>query len=112
LLSNSEGQVKKDAKDLLSFEGNLLTVKSMPEGIQKVVTGAKEDEVKLYASPEGYYYVLTVKQVVPPKAETLDSVQQKIAGKIYNEKLKDSVEEYAAKLRKAGDVKIYLSKSG
>ena len=110
LLSNAEGQVKRDAKELLSFEGNLLTIKSMPEGIQKVATGAKEDEVKLYASPEGYYYVLIVKQVVPSKVETLGAVQQKIAEKIYNGKLKDSLEEYAAKLRKAGDVKIYLSK--
>jgi hypothetical protein len=111
LLSNSEGQVKKDAKDLLSFEGNILTIKSLPEGIQKIVTGAKEDEVKLYSSPGGYSYVLIVKQVVPPKAETLGAVQQKIAEKLYNGKLRDSVEEYAAKLRAAGDVRIFLTKS-
>jgi hypothetical protein len=111
LLSNSEGQVKKDAKDLLVFEGNILTIKSLPEGIQKVVSGAKEDEVKLYANPGGYYYVLIIKQVVPPKAETLDTVQQKIAEKLFNRKLRDSVEEYAAKLRTAGDVRIYLTRS-
>ncbi len=112
LLSNAEGQVKKDAKDSLSFEGNILTVKSLPEGIQKVVGGAKADDARLFASPGGYFYVLIVKQIVPPKAETLTAVQQKIAEKVYNKKLKDSVEEYAARLRAAGDVKIYLSKSG
>ncbi len=111
LQSNAEGQVKKDAKDLLSFEGNILTVKSLPEGMQKVVTGAKEDDVKLYVSPNGYFYVLVVKQIVAPKVEPLTSVQQKIAEKIFNMKLKDSVEEYAAKLRAAGDVRIYLSKT-
>ena len=111
LLSNAEGQVKKDAKDLLSFEGTLLTIKSMPEGLQEVLTGAKEGEVKLYASPEGYFYVVVIKQVVTPESTPLSEVQQKISEKIYNEKLKDSVEEYAAKLRKAGDVRIYLSKS-
>ncbi len=109
LLSNADGQVKKDAKDLLSFEGNLLTVKSMPEGLQKVVAGAKEDEVKLYASPEGYYYVIVVKHVVAPKSQPLSEVERDIMGKVYNVKLRGAVEEYAAKLRKAGDVRIYLS---
>ncbi|MGO9014155.1 MAG: peptidyl-prolyl cis-trans isomerase [Dissulfurispiraceae bacterium] len=111
LVSNAEGQVKKDAKNLLSFEGNLLTVKSMPEGLQKVLAGAKEDEVKLYASPDGYYYVVVVKHIVAPESKPLSEVQQDIAGKVYGGKLKDSVEEYAAKLRKAGDVRIYLSKT-
>jgi hypothetical protein len=111
MLSNAEGQVKKDAKDLLTFEGNLITISSMPEDLQKVMAGTKKDEIKLYASPGGYYYVLIVKQVVAPESQPLSEVQKQIGEKLFNEKLKDSVEAYAAKLRKAGEVKIYLSKS-
>lgn len=111
LVSNAEGQVEKDAKGLLVFEGNLITVKSVPEGIQKVLAGAKAAEVKIGKGPEGYYYVLLIKQVVPSQNEDLEKVQEGIAKQIYEKKLKDSVEEWGARLRKAGDVKVYLSQS-
>jgi HEPN domain-containing protein len=111
LVSNAEGQVEKDAKDLLVFEGNLITVKSMPEVLQKALAGAKADEVKVGEGPAGYYYLMLIKQVVPSQSEELEKVKDEIVQTLIAKKLKNAVDEWGAKLRKAGDVKFYLSQS-
>lgn len=108
LMTNAEGQVNKNAKNLLSFEGSLLTVRSLPEGVQKVVSGARPGEVRLYESPEGYFYVLAVQNVIPAKPQPFEEVKKKITKIVFDDKLKKAVEEWAEKLRAVSDVKIYL----
>jgi hypothetical protein len=106
--ANAEGQVDKNAKGILNFEGNLLTTKDLPENVQKVVSGAKSGDFRLYESPESYFYVLSIREVIPSKPQPYPEVREKIAKKIYNEKLTKAAEEYAGKLRALSDVKIYL----
>jgi len=108
LKANAEGQVDSKAKGVLSFEGNLLTTKDLPENVQKAVSGAKSGDVRLFASPENYFYVLSIQEVVPPRPQPYPEVKEQIARKIYNEKLKKAVEDYADKLRAVSDVKVYL----
>ncbi len=108
LASNAEGQVDKDASGLLTFEGKLLATKTFPEGMRKVLSGARAGDVKLYASPEGYFYVLSIQGVVPPRPQPYEEVRQGIGTKMFNEKLMKLVEDWAKKLRAVSDVKIYL----
>ncbi len=108
LMANAEGQVNKNAKNLLSFEGNLLTVKSLPEGVQKVVSGARSGDLRLYESPEGYFHVLAVKDMIPAKPQLFEEAKKKIAKIVFDDKLKKGVEEWAEKLRAVSDVKVYL----
>ena len=55
LSDNAEGQVDKNAKGVLIFEGNLLTTKDLPEGVQKAIHGARAGDFRLYESPEGLF---------------------------------------------------------
>ena len=71
LAANAEGQVDKGAPGLLAFDGRPVTTDSMPDGMQKALAGAKAGEFRLYASPEGHFYVLAVQQVIAPSAETV-----------------------------------------
>ena len=105
---NAEGQVDQGTKGVLNFDGSLLTTKDLPEGVQKAVNGAKTGDFRLYESPENHYYVLYVQEVIPSKPQPYAEAREKIAKKIYNEKLTKAVEEYAGKLRAVSDVKIYL----
>jgi hypothetical protein len=76
--------------------------------VQKAVTGAKTGDFRLYESPKNHFYVLYIQEEIPSKPQPYAEVREKIAKKIYNEKLTKAVEEYAGKLRAVSDVKIYL----
>lgn len=109
LSTNAEGQVDQNTKDILIFDGRLLTTKDLPEGIQKTVAGAKTGDSRLFVSSENYFYVLFIQEVIPPKPQPYPETRERIAKILYNEKLIKAVEEYASKLRAVSDVKIYLT---
>jgi parvulin-like peptidyl-prolyl isomerase len=108
LMANAEGQVDKNSNNLLIFRDKLVTTGDLPEELQKIVSGTKPGDLRFYASPEGYYYVLFIQDVVHSKPQPYQEVRETIAKKVYDEKLKKSVEEWAEKLRAVSDVKVYL----
>jgi hypothetical protein len=110
LAANAEGQVAKGTQGLLVFDGRPITTDSMPEGVQKTLAGTKAGELKLYASPEGPFYVFAVQEVLGANAKPYDDVRAEIAKKLYGDKLKKSVEDYAGKLRAHSTVAAYLKK--
>ena len=107
LSSNAEGQVDKSTKGLLKFKGELLTVSSMPEGVQKTMSGANPGDFRLYESPEGYFYVLYIYHLIPAELRPFESVKEDIAKKVFKDKARKAVEDYADQLREYYPVKIY-----
>lgn len=103
-----EGQLESDTKGLMQFDGNPVATKSLPEGLQKVLSGARSGDLKLYASPEDHYYVLSVLEVVPSKLQPYGEVRGTIGPKVFHEKLGKTVEGWAAKLRAISDIEVYL----
>jgi hypothetical protein len=104
---NAAGQVDQSSEGLLDFAGKLLTVSSLPEGVRKAVSEAKPGDFRLYASPEKYYYVLYIYQVIPARLQPFEDVKQEIAKEVFNYKVKQAVELYADKLKEYYPVKIY-----
>ncbi|RII25761.1 MAG: hypothetical protein CXR31_12155 [Geobacter sp.] len=110
--NNAEGQVDKEKSgELLEFSDKLLSVKSLPDGLREAVQGAKEEETRLYTSPEGYFYLLQVKKVVPATNSPLEKEQKKIFNELFVTRLNNTVDGWSDKLRKAYPVKIYLTNS-
>jgi parvulin-like peptidyl-prolyl isomerase len=109
LKANAEGQVDPNAKGIEKFEGNLLTTEDLPDDIRKAVAGARSGDFRLYVSSEGHAYVLSIQEAIPSMPQPFQEAKKQIAKKVYNEKLRRAVEEYADKLRTVSDVKIYLS---
>jgi hypothetical protein len=108
--NNAEGQVDKEqAEQLLEFSGKLLSVNSLTDGIRETVQDAKEEDVRMYASPEGYFYVLQVKKVVPASHSPLEKERKRIFNEMFASKLNKTVEQWSEKLKKAYPVKIYLA---
>ena len=106
--AHAEGQMDRNTKGVLDFDGRLLTTKDLTEEVRKAVSGAKAGDFRLYESPQNHYYVLYIQEVVPSKPQPYTEAREKIAKKVYDDKLKKAVEEYAGKLRAASDVKVYL----
>jgi len=111
LAANAEGQVDKDTKGSLIFDGKSFTTKDLPEGMGKVISGANPGDIKLYASPDGHFYVLFIQGVIPSVPQPYGEVRKDIGNKVFNEKLKKMLEEFADKLRAVSEVKIYLKES-
>ena len=109
LAENAEGQIdKSNSKDVLDFGGKLLTTKDLPEGVRKSVSGGKTGDMRLYESPEGYFYAFAIQDVIPARPQPFEEAKKKIAKVVFDDKLKKAVEEWAEKLRAVSDVEIYL----
>ena len=108
LKANAEGQVDKSSQGIIDLDEKLLTTKDLPEDVQKSVAGAKTGDLRLFESPEKHFYVLFIKEVIPPRPQPYPEAREKIAKKIYGEKITKAVEEYADKIRAVSDVKVYL----
>ncbi len=111
LAANADGQVDKNAKGILNFGERPIMTTDLPEGVQKAVHGAKAGDFRLYASPEGYFYVLAVQQVVPSKPQPYEEAREAVAKRLFDEKVKKEMENYADKLKAASEVKIYFKQN-
>jgi hypothetical protein len=107
LSSNAEGQVDQSTKGLLRFKGELLTVSSMPEEVQKTLSGANPGDFRLYVSPEGHFYVLYIYHLLPSAPRPFESVKNDIAKEVFRDKVRKALENYADQLREYYPVKIY-----
>lgn len=111
LAENAEGQVDQDTKGLLTFDGKFFTTKDLPEGVQKAIHGARTGDFRLYESSDGYFYALAIQDVIPSKPQPYEEAREAVAKRLFDEKVKKAVEDYADKLRAVSEVKIYLKDS-
>jgi hypothetical protein len=112
LQSNAAGQAPANSPGLLEFGDTPLITRNLPEQLQSAVAAAKAGDIRLYASPEGYYYLLDIQDVIPSKPSPLEKERKEIAQKVFGAKMTKAVDEWAQKLRKAYTVKIYLVEQG
>jgi len=105
---NAEGQLDRNARGILDLDGRLLITRDLPEELRKVISGAKAGDFRLYQNPENYFYVVYIQEVVPSRPQPYEEAREKVAKKVYDDKLKRAVEDYADQLRAASDVKVYL----
>ncbi len=108
LAAHAEGQADGNAKGVWSFDGKPVMTGGLPDGMRKVLAGARAGDVRLYASGEGYFYVLAIQDVIPSKLQPYEDARQTLAQRVMSDKVKAAVEDYAGKLRSASDVKVYL----
>jgi PPIC-type PPIASE domain len=107
---NADGQADPaSSKSLFELKGELMTTASLPEGARKVVAGARAGDFRFYGEPGGPFYVLCVRQVVASMPQPYDAVKSDITTKMFVTKRQQKVDEWAAKLRAASDVRIFAT---
>ncbi len=104
--TNADGRSKKEGE---IDTQNAIPLTQMASKMRKSLGGAKAGDYRLMNAEDGAVYVLYVKDVVPPEPAPLYTVKDEISKKIYGEKLNADINDWAAKLRKAYKVKIYLT---
>ncbi|HSB35180.1 MAG TPA: peptidyl-prolyl cis-trans isomerase [Nitrospirota bacterium] len=112
--SNAEGVAARSEDDPLShLNGSILSVKSLPAGMAKTVTGAHGGEYRLYEGTEsGRFYVLSIEDAVPARQQPYEEVREQFRQKAFQEKFSQAMEDWFHKLRSASKVKVYLSEAG
>jgi len=110
LKENTEGQVVKGSKGLLTFPDGPVLESEVPVSLHGILSGAQAGDVRLYSSPEGYHYLLYVRESFPGGVQKFEDVQDDIAKKVFSEKVKKAIDEWGEKLKEHLDVKIYLAR--
>jgi len=107
---NANGQVDRNTEGILTFENNVLTIKSLSEDLKKAVAGTKSGDFRLYEDSQNkYVYVLYIQEVYPPVIEPFEEVKKTIENKVIRDKMNTIFEEWIKKLREASDIKIHLT---
>jgi len=109
--ANSPGQVDRDTQGPLVFGRAPLSMDGLPSGLRAAVEDAKEGDFLLY-SEGGYHYVIAVETVLPSRPEPYETARGGIGRIIYNEKLKELIADWSAKLREEYETKIFVTKIG
>lgn len=108
--ANADGQAGRESDaSLLQFNGDLVTTAALPEGMRKAVAGAGAGDCRFFGDPGGPFYALCIGQVVAASPQPYDSVKNDIATKLFIIKRQAAVEDWAAKLRAASNIKIFAS---
>ena len=111
LKSNAAGELA-EAKREIEFEGTTISARSMPADLSKLLSGAKAGDVRIYAAREGGHYLIQVKAVTPPAPQPYAEARPDIAPKLQRVKVGQSLDDWIAKLRKAREVKVFISQLG
>ncbi len=107
---NADGLADRETSaSLLEFKGELMTTATLPEEVRKVTAGARAGDIRFYGEPGGPFYVLCVRQVVAAAPQPFDSVKNDIATKMFVLKRQGMVDDWAAKLRAASDIRTFAT---
>ncbi len=108
LKEHAQGQVEKDAEDLMKLAGNVFTTPELPDDLKTTLSGVSSGDSRLYAGPEGYFYIISVVAVYPSQTQDYVSVRAPIAKQLFDERIKQGVEGWADKLRAGADIRVYI----
>lgn len=108
---NANSNQIKPAERKARLDGTLSQA-SLPKELAAALAGAKAGDHRLYADPSSQFYTVHVVDVVPAKEQPFEEVQPKIREHLFYEQLNAAVKEWAGKLRKASDVKVFITKVG
>lgn len=105
---HAEGQGDRSAVESLGLGGMIVAMPALSDGLRNALSGANAGDTRLYESPQGQFYVISVIAVFPPSVQDYTAVRQPIVRQLYNEHLQAGVADWVAKLRAAAEVKVYM----
>jgi parvulin-like peptidyl-prolyl cis-trans isomerase-like protein/PPIC-type peptidyl-prolyl cis-trans isomerase-like protein len=108
LQQNADDQVPVDQR-AIELDGNVVSGNALLPEVAKAIAGAKSGDLRV-AEYKGQHFVIVVSQVTPPTPQPFAEAREAIAPKVQAEVFQKALEDWVAKLRKAHDVKVYITK--
>lgn len=109
--ANADGVVvePEDGEVLLKFEGRVLALAALPEGVREAVEGASAGDVRLFAQPEGRVYVLSVEEIFPAQPQEFADVRDQVLQRAFVQKREQAIDKWTDELRKVSEIEIHAS---
>lgn len=109
--TNAEGQADLKA-GAIELDGTPLVVANLPDEIGKAAAGAKKGEVRIAATKDGFFYVLSVNDVIAGTPQSFEESKKVVTKKVFNAKLNKVLDDWAAKLKETYPVKVFVTDLG
>jgi parvulin-like peptidyl-prolyl isomerase len=106
--ANAEGQADPALlEDPNPFGGGLLVLSDLPDDLRAALAGARSGDYRLYEQRGGPCHAVLVREQIPAKPQPLEAVRDEVAVALFNQKSQKAIEDWAAKLRAASEVKVF-----
>jgi hypothetical protein len=92
--------------------GTTVSAKALPADLRAQLEGAKKGHYRLYSTASGQSYVIAVLDVTPPAVQPFEETREGIRTRLLTERATTAIKDWAAKVRQARPVKVYLTKIG
>jgi len=113
LAQNADGQVGTDAEadpEPLRFDGRRPIVKgALPEGLREAVDGANAGDIRVYADPQEYAYLIRVREAIPARPQEFEAIKDVVAQRVQRELRQESLDRWVGELRAASEVETFAS---
>ncbi len=107
--ANAAGQAPDSKDEDPTFGEDAVPVSSLADDVRSALAGVKSEDVRLLEGPKGRFYVLYVKEFIPPQQLTFEQVRQGLGSNVYYAKLNKAITEWTRKLKESADIKVYLA---
>lgn len=107
LRQNAPGQLPPE-KRTLQLDGGVVSANTVPAALMKTLSGARAGDYRVYAAGKAEAYVVRVAERIPPSSQPYPEVREKIAKKLFADKLASALQEYSDRLRKAQPVEVLI----
>ena len=108
---NAEDQLEGSFR-AIDYNGETVIASSLQPELEKVLAGSRAGDVRLWSASRDQHYVLLVRESTPKRPQPYSEVRAGIVKKLYADHLGQAIETWIAKLRKAHDVKVYITRIG
>lgn len=103
---NTGGQIPAD--QALNFGPTALPIFEFPPDVRAALAGARQGDFRFLAETDGPYYVLHVREVVPPEPLPLETIRGEVRERLTTEKRLEAVDAWADELRAASQVELLM----
>jgi hypothetical protein len=110
--ANSPGRVDEGNQDVFDFDGALLSVTALPEDLHDRIENARPGDALIYSDDKGYHHVLVVNKVFPSTPQPYERVRSPAAKAIFDQKIKNLIEDWTGKLKEAYETRIFVEGLG
>jgi parvulin-like peptidyl-prolyl isomerase len=107
LKQNASGQAKGD--DAMQLGGGVYLVDNVDPGMRKVLADPKPGDARLFATDGAIAYVIQIREVIPSKTEPFEQAKADAGRQVLNDTTKRVLDDWSAKLRKAYEVKTFVT---
>jgi hypothetical protein len=101
------GRLPPSEQDPVSrLRGNLVALSTLPPAIRAALAEVRSDEFRFAEKPDGPYYVLAVREMVPERTRPFEEIRSELREAVFARKRLEAVRSYLSEIREVSEVQV------